>query len=155
MLDTTSSKSVEAWLSASDHPLKLEILAVRQFILDAAPGISEGVKWNAPNFCTSTDFATFQLRSGGAVQLILHFGAKRRPEPISSVDIADPEQLLNWLGPDRAAVKFWGMADVKAKQAAFTAIVRQWIAQIEPDSDRSAASAGLDPANTSTPEVHP
>lgn len=153
----TASKapSVEAWLTASDHPLKPEIQAVRRLVLDAAPGISESVKWNAPNFHTVTDFATFHVRSRAAVQLVLPSGAKRRPHPVLSADISDPDGLLEWLGPDRAAVKFLDMADVLAQQAAFTAILRQWIAQVQQDTRRASSSAETKPDGPCTPEVQP
>lgn len=156
MPETVSKlQSVEAWLSASGHPLKPEFLAIRRLVLDAAPGIAESVKWNAPNFYTSTDFATFQLRARDAVQLVLHFGAKRRSHPISAADISDPDRLLDWLGPDRAAVRFHDMADVLANQSAFTAIIRQWIAHVRQDIKRALALAQAEPDGPSTPEVSP
>ena len=67
-------EGVEAFLAALDHPFKQEVLALRQIILGADPGIAEGIKWNAPSFRTSEWFATFQLRARDCVQVILHLG---------------------------------------------------------------------------------
>lgn len=133
------AQEVEAWLAASTHPLGAEIEAIRRLVLDAAPGIGENIKWNAPNFHTSTNFATLQPRAREGVQLVLHFGAKRRRAPISAADITDPHELLTWLGPDRAAVQFRDLADVQARHAAFTAIIRQWLGHIQAPPSGGAA----------------
>lgn len=120
-------ESVEAFLAALDHPHKAEILALRQAILGADPSIGEGIKWNAPSFRTSEYFATFHLRAKPGVQIILHLGAKSRGDAAPPVVIDDPTSLLEWLGKDRASVKFRDAADVEAKRAAFVAILRRWI----------------------------
>lgn len=117
--------TVESLLGALEHPLKEEILALRTLILEADASISEEVKWNAPSFRTTEHFATMHLRARGCVQLILHFGAKKRDA--SGVIIEDPDRLLEWLGADRATVKFSDRQDLDAKRAAVAAIVRQWI----------------------------
>ena len=120
-------ESIEGLLDSLEHPFKREILEVRRIILGADPAISEGVKWNAPSFRTTEWFATVHLRARDAVQVILHLGAKAR-EGVPKVD--DPSALLAWLGKDRASVKFRDMDDVKAKREHFTAIVRQWVANL-------------------------
>jgi len=121
-------EGVEAFLAALDHPLKPEVLVLRQIILGADPGIAEGNKWNAPSFRTSEWFATFQLRAKDCVQVILHLGAKARRD--ANVVISDPASLLEWLAADRASVKFRGMADVEARGAAFADVIRQWIRHV-------------------------
>jgi hypothetical protein len=122
-----AEKSIELFLAALDHPLKPEILALRQIILDADPGIGEDIKWNAPSFYTSEHFATFQLRAKQGVQIILHLGAKPRSGSAAGIAIDDPAGLLEWLAPDRASVTFHSLEDIQAKQAAFTALIRLWI----------------------------
>lgn len=121
-------QDVTAFLAALEHPFKAEILELRRIILAAAPGVAEEIKWNAPSFRTTGDFATFQLRAAGGVQVILHFGAKKRD--MSGLEIADPSNLLEWLGPDRATIKFRDSADIAAKRDDFNNLLRQWIAQI-------------------------
>ncbi|MRG98351.1 DUF1801 domain-containing protein [Polyangium spumosum] len=117
---------VEAFLATLDHPFKREIVELRGAILGADACIGEGIKWNAPSFRTSSEyFATFHLRAKEGVQIILHLGAKKRDT--AGVSIADPEGLLEWLGKDRASVRFRDAKDVKAKRAAFVDVVRQWI----------------------------
>lgn len=121
---------VEAFLAALEHPHKPQVLALRGMILDADPRITEGVKWNAPSFRTSEWFATFHLRAKAGVQIILHFGAKVRDKSAARAAIADPDGLLEWLGPDRATVRFRDAEDVEAKRSAFTAVIRQWIEHV-------------------------
>ena len=123
----STSESVDAFLATLDHPFKQEILALREIILGADPGIAEGIKWNAPSFRTSEYFATMHLRALDSVQVILHLGAKIRDTAISGVAIADPESLLEWLAKDRASVKFCDLKDVEAKRSAFLNVIRQWI----------------------------
>lgn len=119
---------VEAFLASLDHPFEKEIREIRKAILGADARIGEGIKWNAPSFRTSEFFATFHLRAKDGVQVILHLGAKKRESPGFAID--DPGSLLEWLGKDRASVKFRDAKDVKAKQAAFVNVVRQWIEHV-------------------------
>lgn len=121
--------TVQSFIDALDHPLKDEIVALRQLLLHVDPAVSEEVKWNAPSFRTSEYFATIHLRAKESLQLILHLGAKSsRSVPADA--IADPEGLLKWLGPDRASVSFVGAGSVAQKGDALAAIVRQWIKHV-------------------------
>ena len=124
---TSAPENVETFLAALDHPFKSEILAIRQIILGADPSIAEAIKWNAPSFYTSEHFATFQLRTKGGVQIILHLGAKTRDTALSGIAIADPAGLLTWLAKDRASATFRDLQDIEARRSAFANIISQWI----------------------------
>lgn len=121
--------TVEAFISALDHPHKDGVVALRQLLLSADPGISEEVKWNAPSFRTSEHFATMHLRGQDSFQLIFHLGAKSK-RTVPKDAIADPDKLLRWLGPDRASVTFAGAVDLVDKSDALVLIVRQWIEHV-------------------------
>jgi hypothetical protein len=111
------------------HPSRNAINRVRQIIREADPGAVESVKWNAPSFSTADHFATFFLGGKRPVpefQVILHLGAKARPDSTIRSRIHDPAALLEWRSPDRAVVAFGGENDVVAKEAAFREVVRQW-----------------------------
>ena len=110
-----------AGLNAVQRPT-LELL--RTTIMGADRRIAEGIKWNVPSFRTSEWFATTNVRGQG-VRLILHLGAKARPE--TKVEIADPQGLLQWLGKDRAMVTFADVAEAKVKARALKALVKSWI----------------------------
>lgn len=123
-----TSAAVDEFMATLEHPAKPAIEAMRRIILRADPRIAEGIKWKSPSFRTSEYFATVNLRAKTGVGVILHFGAKVRQLPADTAAIADPQHLLKWLAPDRAALEFVGLADLMAKESALTAIVRQWIA---------------------------
>lgn len=123
----TTHESVETFLASLDHPFKPEIIALRQAILGADSRIAESIKWNAPSFSTSEHFATMQLRAKDGVLIILHLGAKTRDTATTGIAIDDPAALLSWLAKDRASIKFRDLADIEAKRAAFTNVIRQWI----------------------------
>jgi hypothetical protein len=126
----STPEDVETFLASLEHPFKPELLALRQLILGADPSIAEGIKWNAPSFRTSEYFATFQLRAKDGVQVILHLGAKTRDPSAPAVTIADPDSLLEWLGRDRASVKFRDSKDIDARRSAFAKVLRQWIQHV-------------------------
>lgn len=131
MADMSSKPAakVQAFIDALDHPLKAEIVALRQLILRVDPAISEEVKWNAPSFRTSEHFATMHLRAKDTVQLILHLGATSK-RSVPSTTIADPDGLLKWLGPGRASVTFTGSEDLARKCDSLVVIIRQWIKHV-------------------------
>lgn len=121
--------AVAAFLRDLDHPRKPEIEAIRKLVLGVSPAIHEGIKWNAPSFRTTDDFATFQLRAQDRVRLILHTGAKPKART-GRLEIADPTGLLEWLAPDRCLVTITDASDLRAKRAALQAIVRQWLEHV-------------------------
>lgn len=123
---------VDALLARLEHPLTPVILTLREIILGVDSSITESVKWNAPSFSTVEHFATFHLRAGDAVQVVLHLGAKARPDAALRAKIADPDALLQWRGADRATVAFRDLRDVEARRTAFAGVIRQWIAFVAP-----------------------
>ena len=126
---SSGANEVDEFMRKLDHPLKAELEAVRAIILGASPEISEGIKWNAPSFRLKEYFATINIRKE-EVLVILHLGAKVKDNSAAGLKISDPTGLLEWLGKDRAAVKFRDMKAIKSSRAAFENIVRQWIAYL-------------------------
>jgi len=111
-------------------PLKRELEAVRLIILGVSPKIEEGVKWNAPSFHVEGNwFATVNLRSTKALQIVLHLGAKTKPD-LKAFKVADPNGLMEWRGKDRALVTLGLKSDIPANRKALEAIVRAWIKQL-------------------------
>ena len=120
---------VAAFIAELDHPMKAEIESVRALILGLGPQVGEGIKWKAPTFRTTDDFATINLRSTNSLQVILHLGAKVRPDLQKPV-IADPAGLLKWLGKDRCMATLGAGDALRANLPAFEAVLRQWIAVV-------------------------
>jgi hypothetical protein len=123
----SAKNDVDALMKSLDHPLKKDIEAVRQIVLSASPSVREGVKWNAPSFRTTDWFATLNLRSKEAVQLIFHTGAKVKESAVVGVKVADPAGLAKWLAKDRCLVTLGAGKDLVANKKAFEAFVRGWI----------------------------
>jgi len=120
--------TVDAYLAALDHPRKREIETVRSLVVRADPRVREEVKWNAPSFFIDEHFATFRLRPGDTMQVVLHTGAKVKPGA-GPIAIDDPAGLVRWAAPDRGVVTFGDMQDIASKEEAFVALLRQWIAK--------------------------
>ncbi|SRR5690606_17682984 len=128
--EAAADDAVADYLKTLKHPLKKEIAAARLIILGVSPAISEGIKWKVPSFRTEKEwFATFNVRSNDAVQLIFHLGAKTRPD-LKAFKVADPKGLMEWLGKDRAMVTLGAGRDVAANRKALEAIVRAWIKHV-------------------------
>jgi hypothetical protein len=122
----TGENEVADFMQKLDHPLKPEIEAVRSIILGVSPEISEGIKWNSPSFRVNEYFATVNIRKD-ALLVILHLGAKVKGSSFAGLAINDPAGLLEWLGKDRAAVRFQDMNAIESSRTDFENIVRQWI----------------------------
>jgi hypothetical protein len=122
----TDSK-VDAFMAALDHPLKLDIEFVRNVVLAIAPGVTEGIKWNAPSFRLADDFATMNLRSTDGVCVILHTGAKKRT-PVPDMGVPDPSGLLEWLAKDRCMARLGAGKALRANRKAFEAVLNAWVA---------------------------
>ena len=118
---------VENFLATLNHPSKREILALRAIIRGVDTTVRESIKWNAPSFHTSEDFATFHLRHKGGVQLVLHMGVKARTNVGARTAIVDPESLLEWRSADRATVTFRNLQEIVSRQRAFVKVLRQWL----------------------------
>lgn len=121
---------VESFLASLNHPHKDAIVRLRALLRGADPLVTEGVKWNAPSFAVGEHFATFHLRKGEGVMIVMHFGAKKGTSPKSRPPIDDPGGLLTWRGNDRATITFADLDDVETKREAFIAVVRSWIAAL-------------------------
>jgi hypothetical protein len=126
--DTTAA--VDTFMADLLHPHKPAIEWLRQLILGAAPGISEGIKWKSPSFRTHEYFATVNLREKTGIAVILHLGAKVRNLGPDGITIDDPAGLLKWLAPDRAIVRFADLADLQRQQTALASLVCNWVAHV-------------------------
>ena len=122
-----STQAVEAFMLQLEHPHKPAIESLRKLMLGVDPSVREGIKWSAPSFRTSEYFATTHLRSKTGIGLILHLGAKERESADAALAIHDPDQLLKWLGKDRAMLEFASADELEGKKPALIAVLRQWI----------------------------
>ena len=120
------TNAVNVYMERLEHSLKPVIVAIRQTILEADQGITEGIKWNSPSFYCYGWFATFHLRAKNGVQVVLHHGAKVRNDTTLSSSLDDSFHLLIWPSKDRAIVNFISTEDFQSKSEAFKKIINQW-----------------------------
>jgi uncharacterized protein YdhG (YjbR/CyaY superfamily) len=124
------TSAVDEFLRNLNHPLKPVLEAVRQIILGTSPGISEGIKWNAPSFHFKEYFATTGVQAQDFVRIVFHKGAKVKDNATTGMHITDPAGLLEWHAPERCSATFYDMKDLQSKKAALQEIVKQWIKQM-------------------------
>jgi hypothetical protein len=124
----TNDPAVEAFVRDLDHPLKPVVEAMRRLVRGVDPSVGEGIKWNAPSFFTTDHFATFNLRAGDRVRLIMHTGAKAKAAAKAGLAVADPSGVLEWAAPDRAVISVRDLADLAAREAAIAGVLRAWVA---------------------------
>lgn len=129
---TAAPTEMDAFIRSLAHPREAEIFAIRAVLLAADPRIAESIKWNAPSFSTTEHFATFQLRGKSGVQLVLHLGAKPRPDSLVRTSVDEPAAGLDWKGADRAVLTFADLADVEARKEPLTRVVRAWLRHLDP-----------------------
>lgn len=124
-----ATPGVDEFLETLDHPHADAARLLRDIVLSADEGVTEGIKWNVPSFRTGDWFATMNLRPSAPLRLVLHTGAKARPgHPSLTVD--DPEKLLEWVGEDRAIIVIPDRAALEERREALVAVLRQWIPQL-------------------------
>jgi hypothetical protein len=122
----TGSQGVDLFIENTDHPLKDEIIALRNIILASDSEITEHIKWNAPSFCVNgADRFTLKLNATDAVDIVFHRGAKAKAMPPERL-IEDPAGLLKWATNDRAVATFASMTDIQNKESALLVILNAW-----------------------------
>jgi hypothetical protein len=108
---------VNDYMSKFEHPFKAEIEAIRAIILKADSRITEGIKWNAPNFYYKGDMAVFTPHIQTYVHMVFPNG----------IIINDDTGLLEGDYIDRRMAHFYSMDDIRTKQAALEKVVRCWV----------------------------
>lgn len=119
--------AVDNYLDRLEHARKAEILALRELIVKAVSGLTETIKWNAPNYGRGdADRITMRLHPGNRVQLILHRGAKAGADDMFRFE--DPDRLIAWAAPDRGVITIKDAADLAGKAPAIGEVLRRWVA---------------------------
>lgn len=117
--------TVEANLTASQHPLLSTAQALRELVLSADPKIAEEWKWNAPSFTyAGEDRVTMNLSAKDRIRLIFHRGVKKTNK---HVEFKDESGLLKWLSADRAIVEFQSRDQLKSSAAALKTLIAAWV----------------------------
>jgi len=114
-------------MSGLKHARRSEIERIRAAILASDPELSETVKWNAPNFVfEGEDRVTFRLQPRDRVDLVLHRGARRRPDSESFV-FEDPSGLIQWASRDRGVISIPEGADLDDLLPVIVTVIHAWV----------------------------
>lgn len=123
-----SSREVTDFLDELNHPLRKEIEVLRNSILASNKGLTENIKWNAPNYCfENEDRITMRIQPMTTkVQLIFHRGAKKQEQPKDKL-IANKSKILVWKENDRAIITFKNSQEIENGKAELEKIINEWI----------------------------
>ena len=117
---------VETWLDSLSPETRAMIDRLRAIVREAAPGLVETIKWNAPSYADGDeDRVTLGVERKGGVRVVLHRGAVVKG--ITAFVFDDPESLARWPSPDRGVATFGDLAAVDASAAVLEQLVRRWI----------------------------
>jgi hypothetical protein len=128
--DIVTAAEVDAWFDDLDHPMKDAALTLRHGLATVSPDVVENIKWKAPNFAVRDDFATMNLRRLTAIQVILHTGARPKPEH-PEILLDDPSSLLRRADRNRWVATFTSADHVRDALPAFLVIATSWAHQLE------------------------
>ena len=121
------SAELSTFLDELNHPLRMEIENLREFILNSDVRITENIKCNGPNYCINNeDRITMRVQPPKQIQLIFHRGAKVQELPKNRI-IEDDSGLLIWKTSDRAVATFRNAGEIEQGKVNLTDIVKKWI----------------------------
>ena len=97
---------------------------------EAAPELTEIVKWNSPDYTLDgVDRLTINAAGRGPVRLILHFGTERAETKGAAPTFTDdPTGLLTWHSDIRASLELPPADELEAQRSPITAVIRAWLA---------------------------
>lgn len=118
--------AIDTWLDSLSPENRATIDRLRAIVREAAPDLTETIKWNAPTFADGDqDRVTLGIERKGGVRVVLHRGVAVKDTAGFAFD--DPDRIARWPSPDRGVAIF---ADLSAIQAAagLEDLIRRWIA---------------------------
>jgi len=123
----SGTADVEKFLVELDHPMKTSVERLRHVFLGAVPGLTEGIKWNAPSFVyDGVDRVTFRLAPKGELQVILHRGAKVRADAADFVFV-DDTGLVAWPTSDRGVITLADLDAAVEHESELLDLVQRWV----------------------------
>jgi len=119
---------VTNFLDQLNHPFRLEIEQLRNYILLANNNLTETIKWNGPNYSfNNEDRITMRVQpQSNQVQIIFHRGAKKQIQPKNKL-IDNKTKLLTWKENDRATINFKSLQEIEESKAELQIIINEWL----------------------------
>lgn len=121
-------KTHQEFMDQFEDGRKPLVEAVLKGIVEVCPGLTETIKWNAPNFCVEgKDRITLMLHKPVLVGVIFHTGARPKEDKKAPHLFTDDTGLLEWNSNIRATVSFASMDEFTAKRTQFQMAVKRWV----------------------------
>jgi hypothetical protein len=111
-----TAQEVDAWFTATDHPQRAVMQAVREAILTADDRVGECIKWKSPTFTFNGNIASINPQAKQFVSLMFHRGA----------DIPGHYPSLSGSGNVARYMQFPDAAAVETLKPELQSIVRAW-----------------------------
>jgi uncharacterized protein YdeI (YjbR/CyaY-like superfamily) len=118
---------VTAFLDNLKHSLREEIEYLRKIIMSTDYELTEGIKWNGPNYSINgEDRITIRVNPQKHLQVIFHRGAKVKEQPKERF-LSGNYNILVWKGKDRAVASFKSLDEIQENSQIIREIVERWI----------------------------
>ena len=126
----TRYRTVDEFLAAQPPDRREQVDVLRALVREAAPELTEIVKWNSPDYTLDgVDRLTINAAGRGPVRLILHFGTERAESKDTAPSFTDdPAGLLTWHSDIRASLELPPAGELEAKRQPIVAVIRAWLA---------------------------
>lgn len=124
-------KTVDAYIESLKPDDRAMAGTLVTLVREAAPGLTEQIKWNAPSFSDGgEDRITLGINRGGGMRIVLHRGAKN--QDADDFAFADPAALADWRSPDRGVIMLKDGNDLTARAEALKDLCTRRIAATRP-----------------------
>jgi len=121
------NNEVTNFLDQINPSLRGEIECLRSIIMSTGMNLSEGIKWNAPNYSINgNDRITLRINSPKMIQIIFHRGAKVQEQPPERI-LDDKYTILLWKENDRAIASFKSLNEIQDNILILKEIITKWI----------------------------
>jgi hypothetical protein len=124
-------KTVDEFLARLDDIRRSQVQALRQYILEEEPSLTEHIKWNALSYVKdSEDRLTFNtMNKEQVVKLVFHMGAIKK-EDKNSQPILKDAALVEWASDIRGSMTFKSLHEVTSNEKEIKRTIREWLAII-------------------------
>jgi hypothetical protein len=112
----SDSSVVDQWFSATEHPKKDLMQAVRKAVLEADPRVTETIKWKSPTFMYKGNLASIDPKARKHVAVLFHRGA----------EIPGDHPLLQGEGKLARFARFPDLDSAERGRDALIAVTRAW-----------------------------
>jgi hypothetical protein len=112
----SDSSVVDQWFSATEHPKKDLMQAVRKAVMEADPRVTETIKWKSPTFMFNGNIASINPQAKSHVSRMFHTGAS----------IPGDFPSLTGGGETARYMRFDDEADCAAKIDELQSVIRAW-----------------------------